>query len=411
MWDDVTDLFADNGSLELAQRGIYIGKAHIRRALDVFFGPSPLRAGELFDHINLATVVTVAPDGRTAGARTSQLSMLGLNGDYASWEVGTYENQFVKLRGIWMLKAIRYYPQMATNYDLGWARDAKPPPGVAKELAPDQSPTQTFSSYPNLQIVGFHYANPVTGRPVHSGSSATTRIAAIKESLVGAPQLTSASGDPADYADVQRELERAIGFDATENLNSSYGYYIDESAWDQMADTYGSQGSKELTGVGVYVGPERIRKALNMRGPLGGRTPNFFTIHQLTQPVIDISEDGTSAKGRFRLIQGGGNADGSSASWIGGIYENTAAKEQGEWKFGRQELYHIFNASYRNGWARVGGVSHLKSDEGNTGNPREQRGGGITQGLGGAAGPSKLSAEFPADRPIRVRQYAFPRHR
>ncbi len=120
----------------------------------------------------------------------------------------------------------------------------------------------------------------------------------------------------ADEAQLQRRLDAAIGVDATENLMSSYGYYIDESAWDQMADTYAADGSKELTGVGVYVGPERIRKALNLRGPRGGRTPNFFTIHQLTQPVIDVSPDGKSAKGRFRLIQGGGDSDGSSATWI-----------------------------------------------------------------------------------------------
>jgi hypothetical protein len=35
-------------------------------------------------------------------------------------------------------------------------------------------------------------------------------------------------------------------------------------------------------------------------------------------------------------------------------------------------------------------------------------GGGITQGLGGAASGSKIATEMPPDRPIRVRQYAFP---
>ena len=91
---------------------------------------------------------------------------------------------------------------------------------------------------------------------------------------------------------MQKQLDAAIAVDAVENLNSSYGYYIDESAWDNMSDTFASTGSKELTGAGVYVGTERIRTALNLRGPKGGRTANFFTIHQLTQPVIHISADG-----------------------------------------------------------------------------------------------------------------------
>src|SRR5690606_6126631 len=159
------------------------------------------------------------------------------------------------------------------------------------------------------------------------------------------------------------------------NLNSAYGYYIDESAWDDMADTFASTGSKEITGAGVYVGPERIRKVLNMRGPRGGRTPDFFTIHQLVQPVIHVSEDGLSAKARLRLFQCGGNADGSTGSWIGGIYENTAIRESGEWKFGAQDLHHLFNASYRNGWARTGGVTSLRTSR--PGSPRDVIGGGI----------------------------------
>jgi hypothetical protein len=171
-----------------------------------------------------------------------------------------------------------------------------------------------------------------------------------------------------------------------ENLNSSYGYYIDEDDWDGMADTYARTGSKELTAIGVYVGPDRIRKALKLRGPLGGRSARFYTIHQLTQPVIDVSADGLSARGRFRLFQMGGAADGSAGSWIGGIYENTAIFEDGEWKFGVQDLHHLYNASYKGGWARV-------TESGLRGGPRS---GGIAD-------------QMPPDHPIRVqRQYAFP---
>ncbi len=111
----------------------------------------------------------------------------------------------------------------------------------------------------------------------------------------------------------------------------------------------------------------RIRKVLNLRGPRGGRSANFYTIHQLLQPVIHIAEDGKSARARVRLFQMGGAADGSSASWIGGVYENTALYENGEWKFGIQELYHAFNASYRNGWARVGPVARALAGQGKAG--------------------------------------------
>jgi hypothetical protein len=411
MWDDVADLFAEDGLLEMGQQGIYIGKTRIQRALEVLYGPFPLRKGELFDHIHLATVVSLAPDGRSAGARTSQLSMLGLNGEYARWEAGIYENEFIKQDGVWKIKAVHYYPRMATDYDKGWGRDAQPAPSASEEFPPDRRPAQACASYPEVCCVAFHYANPATGRPVRYSAGAATQVQVVKQA--GKPSAATA-GDPegasldAIVSALEVRLEAAIAVDAVENLNSSYGYYIDESAWENMADTFAATGSKEITGVGVYVGPDRIRKVLNLRGPLGGRTPDFFTIHQLTQPVIHISDDGNSAKARLRLFQCGGNADGSSGSWIGGIYENTAVKENGEWKFGVQDLHHIFNASYRNGWARVGPPSKTGVPPNRPATGREVPGGGIQQGLGGAALPNRFAKEFPPDRPIRSKQYAFP---
>jgi hypothetical protein len=329
---------------------------------------------------------------------------------------------------------------MTTEYDKGWAHDAQPAPGVSQELPPDRPSTQKYESYPKVTYVAFHFVHPVTGKAVRTPGAAT-RTMAIDASQGGGDVPRGARGNA--LADLEARLNVAIGVDAVENLNSSYGYYIDESAWDQMADTFSvTAGAKEITGAGTYVGQERIRKILNLRGPRGGRTPDFFTIHQLTQPVIHVAADGQTAKARLRLFQLGGNSDGSSGSWIGGIYENTALVENGEWKFGIQDLHHIFNASYRNGWAR------FNTQPARGGAPAGQRGaapgaaapgpaapgggaraaappataaagtapaagrnvpgGGIQQGLGGAASPNRFVSEMPPDRPIRARQYAFP---
>jgi hypothetical protein len=320
----------------------------------------------------------------------------------------------VRQDGKWKIAAVRYFPRLSTDYDLGWQRDAKPAPGPSAQLAPDRKPAARFASYPALQSVAMHFLNPVTGKRAGKPGGAVVSIAQVTP----APVKRGASGSvtdavagsgvvtPEKLSALQQRIHAAIGVDAVENLMSSYGYYIDESAWDNMADTYGSTGGKEITGAGMYIGPDRIRRILNLRGPAGGRSANFFTIHQLTQPVIHVAEDGQTAKARLRLFQDGGAADGSSGSWIGGIYENTALFENGEWKFGIQDLHHLYNASYRNGWARVGaGAGQL---QGRPPSPRDQRGGGITQGLGGAATPNRFVSEMPPDRPIRSRQYAFP---
>ena len=412
LWDDVADLFTANGTLELDQRGVYKGAARIKQALSDFFGANSLQYGELFDHVYLGTVVTVAPDGKTASARSSQVNQLGKNNDYARWEQGTYENSFVKENGQWKLAAVRYYPRFISDYDSGWAMDAKPVPGVSATLPPDAKPTHAYTAYPQTQLVGLHYANPVTGKPVQTGSSRVVQGIAIKE---GVPL---AGNQPVDLKVLNKQVDAAIAVDAVENLMSSYGYYIDESDWNGMADTYAVKaGAKELTGAGVYLGREKIRKALIARGPTGGRSANFFTIHQLVQPVIHVSDDGMSAKARLRLFQSGGNADGSSGSWIGGTYENTAVYEEGEWKFGIQDLHHSFNASYRNGWARLrpqGASAGQASGASTTTVPgasaggRAVQGGGITQGLGGARSPNSWMSELPPDRKIRAPQYSFP---
>ncbi|MEJ2111604.1 MAG: nuclear transport factor 2 family protein [Acidobacteriota bacterium] len=410
MWNDVADLFEENGTFEEGLRGVYEGKARIQRALEVFYGPYPLRKGELFDHINLSTVVTVARDGVNARARIRQLSMLGLDGKYARWEVGTFENEFVKDDGVWKIKAVRYFPEMIADYDEGWANDAGQAPAIHKELPPDRKPAQSYDIYPGLHYVALHYVNPATGRVPEYPPGTVTRLnkPVLSSDLPETATIGNAEDPLEMLADLEHGLDAAIAVDAVENLNSSYGYYIDESAWDSMADTFASNGSKEITGVGVYVGRERIRKILNLRGPRGGRTPDFFTIHQLTQPVIHISEDGGSARARLRLFQCGGNADGTSGSWIGGIYENTAVKENGEWKFGVQDLQHTFNASYRNGWARVSAAGRSKVVPGKKPAGRDVPGGGIQQGLGGAASPFQFMNGFPPDHPIRSRQYTFP---
>jgi hypothetical protein len=93
------------------------GQAQIRGALAGLYGAAPLHRGELFDHIMMATVVTLDPDGLHAAARSTQLGMVGANGKFAQWELGVYENRFVK-RDEWQVAALRYFPRVNTDYDL-----------------------------------------------------------------------------------------------------------------------------------------------------------------------------------------------------------------------------------------------------------------------------------------------------
>jgi len=65
-------------------------------------------------------------------------------------------------------------------------------------------------------------------------------------------------------------------------------------------------------------------------------------------------------------------------------------------------------ASYRNGWARLGAAARANAQSGRRQTVRDAPGGGIQQGLGGAASPLQFMREFPPDRPIRSKQDVFP---
>jgi hypothetical protein len=363
-FDDVADLFVKGGT--------WNGKTNVRETLASLYGEPQIRYGELFDHLMLGTVATVAPDGKTAMARSTELAQIGLINEFARWELGIYENKFVKENGVWKLQAVNYFKRVVSPYEKGWAKE-----GLA-----------------DFSFPAFHYPNPVTGKtpryPAGVVQTATVSTSAAKPSAVANTEaaLTAA----------ERSLARSIGVDAAENLNSAYGYYLDESAWDAVADMMSNKGVFDLSSVGIYIGRERARKALHLRYPNNGRGPTFFTIHQLVQPVTHISEDGRVAKSRTRLFQGGGSANGSSASWIGGTYENRAVFEDGEWKFYEKDLQHAFSATQKDGWAKIA----VRAAPANNSKAL------VPPANNTKAKQPTVAQQFPPDLPERTEQYAFP---
>src|SRR4030095_14629926 len=107
MWGAVANLFASDGTMELGLRGAYSGRDRIRRALNLI-GGERLDEDEVNDHLQLATVVHIAPDGKTAKARGVELSLTGVKGRSAQWDEGIFENEYVKQNGIWKIASLHY---------------------------------------------------------------------------------------------------------------------------------------------------------------------------------------------------------------------------------------------------------------------------------------------------------------
>ena len=176
LWQEVSDLFVDNGSLEFGMDGVYVGKAHIREYLKRLAGQDGLRYGQLNEYVTLQSFVTLAPDGHGAKARWRDLGMLGDFGKNAFWRDGIYENEYVLDNGVWKIRSVHLYINFQANYEGGWTR-MKPAPSdwrtdVAKAYPSDKPPTQSYQPFPEPQLPPFHYANPVTGKIFNSKISA-----------------------------------------------------------------------------------------------------------------------------------------------------------------------------------------------------------------------------------------------
>jgi hypothetical protein len=164
-WDDAADLFSNDGTIELAQRGVYVGKPRVRQFLQLF-GPQGLHQGEVFDHALYQPVVHVAPDGLTAKARVREFSMEGRYGVDAQIGGAIYENEFVKEGGVWKIHALHQYTTFVADLARGWANGPRPAAGASSELPPDRPPSLRYQSYPIYTQTPIHYPNPVTGLPV-----------------------------------------------------------------------------------------------------------------------------------------------------------------------------------------------------------------------------------------------------
>lgn len=165
LWSDVADLFASGGSFEYGQRGVYVGQDRIRRAL-LLFGPEGLAQGYLNNHMQLQSVVTVAPDGRTATARWQGMVMLSQPGANGVWGVGQYENAYVKERGVWKIDKLHFYVQAEADYDLGFSRGPLRMDGPSALFPPDRPPTEVYRAFPSGYTPPFSFVHPVTGKPL-----------------------------------------------------------------------------------------------------------------------------------------------------------------------------------------------------------------------------------------------------
>lgn len=165
MWNDVSDLFVDDSTLEIGGRGVFLGKKRVLEYMGVGLGPTGPQREQIINHQQFQGVVTVAEDGKTARGRWRAFVIGGSSWAPVNWGDCLYENHYKKVDGVWVIDKLHAPFTMYTLYKEGWHKsttpntrpESFPPP-------PDLPPTVIYLTYPNYYCEPFHYPNPVTGK-------------------------------------------------------------------------------------------------------------------------------------------------------------------------------------------------------------------------------------------------------
>jgi SnoaL-like domain len=135
-----------------------------------------------------------------------------------------------------------------------------------------------------------------------------------------------------------------------DNMQRAYGYYVDKAQWPDIADEFAPDGTYEIGGRGIFVGPKRVLEYLvTGLGPIGVEKRHDQVLnHQTFQGVVDIAPDGKTAKGRWTaFVMGGGPG---FAGWGDCVYENSYVKKNGVWMFQHVRAAFTMYSPYKGGW-------------------------------------------------------------
>ena len=161
MQDAISALFADNATLEILGRGVFLGRDRIYEYMRRLGVPNH---GTLFNHMQWQPVVTVSPDGNTAAIRARLVVMYGQINSAAQWGDGVYENRFVKENGVWKYQSLAGFQTFYTDYEKGWGKHSVPMMSYFNGYPPDLPQSVDYRPFPELHLPPFHYRNPVSGK-------------------------------------------------------------------------------------------------------------------------------------------------------------------------------------------------------------------------------------------------------
>ncbi len=178
------------------------------------------------------------------------------------------------------------------------------------------------------------------------------------------------------HEELERKIQKICDYEEIDRVEKNYGYYLDHRLFDKVVDLFCEEpDSVQINNRGKFYGREGLERFFikYMKAKKRENTYGWMVIHHQLQPVITITPDGQSAKGRWIYLGfAAREADGSMGQATSldalksvvahGVYENEFVKEHGKWKFKKVQMSCHFNSFIDEGWTSVPVTDLTQSD-------------------------------------------------
>ena len=243
------------------------------------------------------------------------------------------------------------------------ARSKRAPPSYSPRFTGGEGAgvARLCAGSPGASIAGFRSSPRSRGKEEGGATQDHARdlgragfaLAVVLFAALGMTSPTHAQGEPrgtralrADLDALGAEVVRLEDAAAVERLQKTYGYYVDFSQFYDVVDLFAEDSQLEIGGRGVFLGKARIFAYMRELGPTMGPVRDGMYFHQQFQPVVTLSEDGSSAAARLAAFVMAGSV------WGDVTYENHYVKgEDGLWRIASLRAPFSMYAEYADGWA------------------------------------------------------------
>lgn len=167
---------------------------------------------------------------------------------------------------------------------------------------------------------------------------------------------------------IEQRLERLEAYREIANLQGRYNHLILGHHYDEILKMFSQRAdiTAEMDISGVAKGQQDVKKLfLDVLGGLYNYTGNL-ALHQLTSPVIEVAQDGQTARGMWFSL--GTNthkhSDGSLVPiWQMGTYVHEFILEDGQWKYLHFFWAAIVRTPFDQGWVKQPMIGNIHGDD------------------------------------------------